>query len=135
MRKVSILSLWLAAFLIAVCFIGCSNGNSSDDPADGNTTSSSEITYTGSYSSINYSFVFTNEGNFTVSSAYNAYALETDYTGTYTGDASKDGSVEITILKERVGRELQDYAGSDATQELTITNGKFTFDGTEFTRQ
>jgi hypothetical protein len=134
MRKVSILSLWLAAFLMAVCFIGCSNGNSSDDGNSSETTSSA-ITFKGSESMVDYTFVFKSDKSFTNSSAINSYAEETDYSGTYTGDPSKDGSVEITILKERVGRELQDYAGSDATQELTITNGKFTFDGTEFTRQ
>ena len=134
MRKVSILSLWLAAFLIAVCFIGCSNGNSSDDGNSSGTTPSA-ITFKGSESMVDYTFVFKSDKSFTNSSAINSYAEETDYSGTYTGDPSKDGTVEITILKERVGRELQDYAGSDATQELTITNGKFTFDGTEFTRQ
>ena len=145
MRKVSILSLWLAAFLMAVCFIGCSNGNTSDDSgeesatenstsSDNTTSSTSAITFKGTLSSINYTFVFSADGKFKVTSAVNAYAVEDDYTGTYTGDASQDGTVVITILKHRVYRDLVDYTGSDATQELTIANSKFTFDGTEFTR-
>ncbi len=134
MRKVSILSLWLAAFLMTVCFIGCSSGNpSNDNPAKN--TSSSVITYKGSYSSLNYTFAFTADNKFTLTSAYNSYAEEIEYKGTYTGDASKDGTVVLTILKHRVGRNLEDYTGSEATRELAIANGKFTFEGTEYTRQ
>lgn len=146
MRKVSILLLWFAAFLMAVCFIGCSNGNNSDDSAeesatenstssDNTTSSTSAITFKGTDSSLNYTFVFSADGKFSVTSAINSYAVEYDYTGTYTGDASKDGTVVLTILKHRVGRNLEDYIGSEATRELAIANGKFTFEGTEYTRQ
>ena len=140
MRKVSILSLWLAVFLMAVCFIGCSSGNSSNDSVDDNpaeNTSSSLITYKGSYSSLNYTFAFTADNKFTLTSAYNSYAEEIEYKGTYTGDASKDGTVEITILEQRKDHNgnMEAYSGSQATQELAIANGNFTFEGTEYTRQ
>ena len=60
-----------------------------------------------------------------------------EYKGTYTGDASKDGTVEITILEQRKDHNgnMEAYSGSQATQELAIANGKFTFEGTEYTRQ
>ncbi len=140
MRKVSILSLWLVAFLMAVCVIGCSSGNSSNDSADDNpaeNTSSLLITYKGSESMVDYTFVFKSDKTFVNSSAINAYAEEVEYNGTYTGDPSKDGTVEITILEQRKDHNgnMEAYSGSQATQELAITNGKFTFEDIEYTRQ
>ena len=56
--------------------------------------------------------------------------------GTYTGNAAVDGTVTITITHMmNDDGELAVYTDSDATQTVTISNGKCTFDETEFVRQ
>ena len=77
-------------------------------------------------------------------------------TGTYEGDPSKDGTVKVTI-KKAIDEDSIDAAtmlaklssgstitNSDlplkdvtnpTTEEITISNGKFTFDEAEFTKQ
>lgn len=56
------------------------------------------------------------------------------------GSAAKDGTVKITIKKTRQpngtgGYWLYDYDGPDKEFEITISDGKFTYDGIEYTRQ
>ena len=151
MKKLSKITLLLAALFLTMTLAACSKGSSSseDEPSKteptetqntDNTQTADSITYTAtsdSNSSVNYKFIFTTDGKFTNSSAYNSYAEEIEYSGTYTGDASKDGTVEITILKQRKDHNgnMEDYTGSEATQNLTISSRKFTFNGDEYTRQ
>lgn len=148
MRKVSILSLWFAAFLMAVCFIGCSNGSSSGDGnSDGNSDENSDenssgssgasknVVYKATEESFIYTAVFQADGTFYINVAMNAYDMGNEWEGTYTGDASKDGTIIVTILKHLEGRELKDYEGADKTQDIEITDGKFTFEYNEYTRQ
>ena len=140
MRKVTILSLWLAAFLMAVCLAGCSNGSSSSDGnSDGNSSGSSSasknVIYKATEESLIYTAVFQADGTFYINVAMNAYDMGNECEGTYTGDASKDGTITVTILKHLEGRELKDYEGDDKTQDIEITDGKFTFEYNEYTRQ
>ena len=146
MRKVSILSLWLAALLMAVCFIGCSSGNSTEDsPAtetssgdntsDNNNTNNAVVFVSEQALGVIYKAYFYADGKYKMTSAVNSYAVETESEGTYTGDASIDGTVMLTQLKYLLNHTLVD--DPDHTQiELTISGGKFTVPrGDEYTRQ
>ena len=144
MKKVSKIALLISVLFLVLSFTACSSssGSSEDDSSkkeesaenktaeeDGNTV------YKGAISSVNYTATFDTDKNFEITSAYNSYAVETDWKGTYTGDASKDGTIKITITKKREGRDLLDYSGEDAVQDITISGGKFEFDSVEYTRQ
>lgn len=83
---------------------------------------------------------FKNDGTFSVSQKMKMGEQESDFgvvmKGTYTGNAAVDGTVTITITHMmNDDGELAAYTDSDATQTVTISNGKCTFDGMEFTRQ
>ena len=136
MRKVSILSLLLAAFLMAVSFTACSTSSSSNEDNGTKTSSKAKKTeYKATESSLIYTAVFETDGTFYVDVAMNSYKMGHEYEGTYTGDASKDGKITVTIHKYMFGTELIDYNGPNPTREIEITDGKFTLDYLEYTRQ
>lgn len=83
---------------------------------------------------------FKEDGTFSVSQKMKIGDQEHDFgvvmKGTYTGNAAVDGTVTITITHMmNDDGELAVYTDSDATQTVTISNGKCTFDETEFVRQ
>ena len=134
MKKLLKITILLTALSMAVLFMSCSGANASND-----VKYSEPVIFIGTEDGgaaiVTYKGIFNPDDTFRFESAVNAYAEETDYEGTYTGNAAIDGEITITILKKRILRDLLDYTGDDAVQTLTITNGKFTFDLTEYTRQ
>ena len=74
-------------------------------------------------------------------SKYDNYETTTDYIkAKHKGSAAKDGTVKITIKKTRQpngngGYVLTDNNVSENEFEITISGGKFTYDGIEYTRQ
>ena len=75
---------------------------------------------------------FYDDSTFTV-----AQMGKTVYTGTYTGDAAKDGEITITPKKmPGTSGSLEDIPSAGQTPILLkITNGKVTFMNTEYTRK
>ena len=134
MKKLFKITILLTTLLVAVSFTSCSGANSSNED-----NSSGPIIFLGTEdggaAKVTYTATFNTDNTFIFESAVNNYAKETDYEGTYQGNAAIDGEITITILKKRSFRELLDYTGDDAVQTLTITNGKFTFDLTAYSRQ
>ena len=134
MKKLFKITILLTTLLVAISFASCSGADTSNG---GN--ASGPITFIGiedgGAAKVTYTATFNTNGTFIVESAVNNYAKETDYEGTYTGNPAVDGEITITILKKRSFRDLLDYTGDNAVQTLTITNGKFTFDLTEYSRQ
>ena len=55
--------------------------------------------------------------------------------GIYTGDASKDGTISMTVKKVHNGTALVDYTGQNATQSVNIAGGKFTLGPIQYTRK
>ncbi len=132
MRKVSILSLFLAAFLMALCFTACSNGN---NPSDNNNTNNTIVFVSQQSMGVVYKAFFYADKKYKMTSAVNSYAEEIESQGTYTGDPSKDGKVIITQLKAVVNHNLVDDTNHTQT-ELNISNGQFTVPrGEVYTRQ
>lgn len=75
----------------------------------------------------------------TVASALGVIYMETDGSGTYTGDPSKDGTIVVKKLKTySEGEVIQDYssyASLTSVSTITISDGKFKFESVEFTKQ
>ena len=135
MRKVSILSLLLAAFLMALCFTACSNGNNPSDNNNTNNTSNTIVFVSQQSMGVVYKTFFYADKKYKMTSAVNSYAEEIESQGTYTGDPSKDGKVIITQLKASVNHNLVDDINHTQT-ELNIINGQFTVPrGEVYTRQ
>ena len=148
MKKLSFVLVALAALVL---FAGCANGNSnsgSGSGADSNTGSDSYDTiqekavYKGSSThgnTVNYTWTFETNGTFS-GTAIDARHLEYNdgtvpevyISGTYLGNAAKDGKIKITIKKISNGSSLEDC---NDTSERTISNGKFSYGSTEFVRQ
>ena len=126
---------------------GGDNGGSGADPVQ---TTQQNAVYVGERTEINPTLdlevttkltaTFKNDGTFSVSQKMKMGEQESDFgvvmKGTYTGNAAVDGTVTITITHMmNDDGELAAYTDSDATQTVTISNGKCTFDETEFVRQ
>ena len=86
-----------------------------------------------------YTWTFETDGKFE-GTAINVRHLEANdgvepevyLSGTYLGNAAKDGKIKITIKKISNGNSLEDC---DDTSERTISNGKFSYGGAELVRQ
>ena len=149
MKKLSFVLVALAALVL---FAGCANGNSnsgSGSGADSNTESDSydtiqeEAVYVGTLTrggtTVKYTWTFKTNGTFS-GTAIDAHHLELNdgtapevyISGTYLGNAAKDGKIKITIKKISKGNSLEDC---NDTYERTISNGKFSYGGAELVRQ
>ena len=141
MKKLYLVLVALAAFVL---FAGCANGNDSNNNNGDYSTAQERAVYVGTQSSGGTqvaTLTWTFEANGTWSGTSKSSALPasepaTQYIkGNYLGNAAKDGKIKITIKKMFDGTSLNDYNGSNATFETTISGGKFSYAGLELTRQ
>lgn len=136
MRQFTKLLAALAVLFLAVAFISCSGPNSStnDEPQP----VVFALTLTQGQSSATGYFTFKADGTYV-----NSWDMSdaTDYVesqGTYTGDPSTDGELILTKIKVVNYSDfpnLKDFDGGDPTFTITISNGKFTVLGNEYSRQ
>ncbi len=143
MKKLSLVLAALAAFVL---FAGCANGNSNSNDNNGSgdyDTTQERAVYVGRMTrgsdTNEYTWTFETDGKFE-GTAINVRHLEANdgvepevyLSGTYLGNAAKDGKIKITIKKISNGNSLEDC---DDTSERTISNGKFSYGGAELVRQ
>ena len=147
----------LLLFLLAA-LAGCSGTSSStnDEPAatatDTTTTQSTDTNGTGNNERHDVVFAGPEEDMPWGGTMIQKYTFKTDDTwtnnlhyssgnvtyagaGTYTGDPSKDGTLSLIQTKETDNKGgLKDIADPPSFT-ITISNGKFTFSSTEYTRE
>ena len=133
-RKVVSMIGALVLILSAVVLItGCQQANNNKDKAVNKAIYVGKIEQNGT--TITNTLTFKADGtciNCAVIENVSVVTME----GTYTGDPSKDGTITVTI-KKSLNEEgsLVDYTDEDATSSITISGGKFSVEGMEYTRQ
>ena len=125
------LSLVLAAFAAFMLFAGCKN-----TPEAPVVQERAVFVYEPTDSSIKCEkWTFEDDGTYMMVS-YDSSSTYKWHSGTYTGNAAKDGTITITTLKlYNSNGDAVDYTDDDAIEDIVITDGKFTYGDKVFTRQ
>ena len=118
---------------------GGSTGGNTDNGGSSTTTQRSAVyEYTKEESGVTYRYTIT----FNTDGTYMQRTNESDggveavvAQGIYTGDASKDGTINMTVKKVHNGTALVDYTEQNATQSINIAGGKFTLGPIQYTRK
>ena len=127
MKKLSLVLAALAAFVL---FAGCKN-----TPEAPVVQERAVFVYepTDSLSKCE-KWTFEDDGTYMMED-YDSSSTDKWHSGTYTGNASKDGTITITTLKIYRNGVPEDYTEDDAIEDIEITDGKFTYGDKVFTRQ
>ena len=117
---------------------GSTGGNTGNGGSSTTTQGSAVYEYTEEESGVTYRYTIT----FNTDGTYMQRTNEADggveavvAQGIYTGDASKDGTISMTVKKVHNGTALVDYTGQNATQSVNIAGGKFTLGPIQYTRK
>lgn len=134
-RLVSMVGALVLTISAVVLITGCPQPNNKKDNSS-NTTQMRSI-YVAREGSTTFTIMFETDGTFASYVAEGSAGAYAQATGIYTGDASKDGTITIILKKEMnaEGTALVDYTGTDATHSVTISGGKFTIAGRQYSRQ
>ena len=137
MRQFTKLLAALATLFLTVAFISCGDAKSStnDEPQP----VVFAVTLNQGESSATGYFTFKADGTYVNSWDMSDDAADyVESQGTYTGDPSTDGELILTKIKVANFSDfpnLKDFDGGDPTFTITISNGKFTVLGNEYSRQ
>ena len=117
---------------------GNNGGNTGNGGSSTTTQRSAVYEYTKEESGVTYRYTIT----FNTDGTYMQRTNEADggveavvEQGIYTGDASKDGTISMTVKKVHNGTALVDYTGQNATHSVNIAGGKFTLGPIQYTRK
>ena len=126
--------------LVASVFVSCGGNKDATGGGDSDVKAVFVHTETDSESGVTVTItttsVFKKDGTFTVKMNDGSQEFVV-MTGTYTGDPSVDGDIEITILEEmdEESEEMKPVPEAYSKMTITITDGKCTFGSDEYTRQ
>ena len=113
-------------------------GNTGNGGSSTTTQRSAVYEYTKEESGVTYRYTitFNTDGTFMQRTNESDGGVEAVVAqGIYTGDASKDGTINMTVKKVHNGTALVDYTGQNATQSINIAGGKFTLGPIQYTRK
>ena len=117
---------------------GSTGGNTGNGGSSTTTQGSAVYEYTKEESGVTYRYTIT----FNTDGTYMQRTNEADggveavvEQGIYTGDASKDGTISMTVKKVHNGTALVDYTGQNATHSVNIAGGKFSLRPIQYTRK
>ena len=117
---------------------GSTGGNTGNGGSSTTTQRSAVYEYTKEESGVTYRYTitFNTDGTFMQRTNEAGGGVEAVVAqGIYAGDASKDGTISMTVKKVHNGTALVDYTGQNATQSVNIAGGKFTLGPIQYTRK
>ena len=132
-KVVSMIGALVLIISAVVLITGCQQANNNKDKAVNKAIYVGKIEQNGT--TITNTLTFKADGTWINCAVIENVSVVT-MEGTYTGDPSKDGTITVTI-KKSLNEEgsLVDYTDEDATSSITISGGKFSVEGMEYTRQ